>query len=284
MIKKFITYGNEEEGPFFVSYAAREGRFSMIADHFHDYYEMYLLVSGERVYFIKDRTYHIQQGDIVLINKNVVHKTTDPVSMQAPHHERIVCYLFDSFFSGLRPELSQLLKDTFSQTGPVIRFGVQEQLTVEPMVQQLLKELEEQAQGYEMILQHKVLELLLTISRSKLGSRYEQPLNAAEQKISEIVSYINDHYSESFSLQLLAEQFYMSPYYLSRKFKEITGFPLTEYINITRVKEAQRMLKETDLSITAVAEQAGFDNFSHFGKTFKRIAKVSPRSFRNGRN
>jgi transcriptional regulator GlxA family with amidase domain len=49
---------------------------------------------------------------------------------------------------------------------------------------------------------------------------------------------------------------------------------------LTRVKEAQRLLRESELTVSAVAERVGFDNFSHFGKTFKKISSVSPREYR----
>ncbi|WP_343044588.1 helix-turn-helix domain-containing protein [Saccharibacillus qingshengii] len=54
-----------------------------------------------------------------------------------------------------------------------------------------------------------------------------------------------------------------------------------EYVNLTRIREAQRLLRETRHSVTLVSELAGFDNFSHFGKMFKRLSGVSPREYRN---
>ncbi|MNY59192.1 HTH-type transcriptional activator RhaR [compost metagenome] len=63
-------------------------------------------------------------------------------------------------------------------------------------------------------------------------------------------------------------------------FKEVTGFGFSEYVNLTRVRQAQLLLKETGISVTAVSEQCGFGNFSHFGKIFKQLSGVSPREYR----
>jgi transcriptional regulator GlxA family with amidase domain len=49
---------------------------------------------------------------------------------------------------------------------------------------------------------------------------------------------------------------------------------------MVRIREAQRLLRETELSITEIAERVGFDNYSHFGKMFKRITSVAPRDYR----
>jgi transcriptional regulator GlxA family with amidase domain len=72
----------------------------------------------------------------------------------------------------------------------------------------------------------------------------------------------------------------MSPYYISRMFKEVTGFSFVHYLNLIRVKEAQRLLQRTEMKITDVALSVGFDNFSHFGKTFKSITQTTPREYR----
>jgi len=96
-----------------------------------------------------------------------------------------------------------------------------------------------------------------------------------------VVQYLNDHYAEPLSLTAVAEQFAISTYYLSRTFKSATGFAFSEYINLLRLKEAQRLLRETDLKITDIALRTGFDNFSHFGKAFKKMAALSPRAYRS---
>ena len=70
--------------------------------------------------------------------------------------------------------------------------------------------------------------------------------------------FINTHFAEPVRLEELAEQFEISPAYLSRMFKEITGFSLVEYVNLVRVQEAQRLLATTRLKVIVIAEQVGF--------------------------
>ena len=57
-----------------IEYDRRIGYFSMTDDHLHDHYELYYLLSGERIYFIKDRTYRVKAGDLVFVDRNTVHK------------------------------------------------------------------------------------------------------------------------------------------------------------------------------------------------------------------
>lgn len=81
----------------------------------------------------------------------------------------------------------------------------------------------------------------------------------------------------------IAEHFYISPHYLSRVFKEVTGLPLTEFVNMTRIREAQRLLRQTDAKIIDIAEQVGYGNLSHFGRVFKQQTGLSPLQYRKMR-
>ncbi|MNN63529.1 Bifunctional transcriptional activator/DNA repair enzyme AdaA [compost metagenome] len=145
----------------------------------------------------------------------------------------------------------------------------------------LLAELNEQPPGYRLHVQHMTGELLLFTARNfRRGSQPEIEPTPVQHKVSEIVRHINLHFGEPLELGDLARRFYISKSYLSRVFKEITGFGFAEYVNIVRVREAERLLRETDHSITVVSGLAGFDNFSHFGKMFKRLSGLTPRVYR----
>lgn len=92
--------------------------------------------------------------------------------------------------------------------------------------------------------------------------------------------YINTHFAEPLRLEELAERFEISPAYLSRMFKEITGFSLIEYINLVRVQEAQRLLTDTKMKVIAIAEQVGFGSLVQFGRVFRQITKTTPLRYR----
>ena len=80
----FPSYSNKN---FEISYNRPHKATSMPDNHYHDNYEIYYLLSGERYYFIKDRTYHIDRGDIVLINMYDMHRT---INFKTESYERIL--------------------------------------------------------------------------------------------------------------------------------------------------------------------------------------------------
>ncbi|MNB79444.1 Melibiose operon regulatory protein [compost metagenome] len=265
--------------PFKLEFDRRTGPYSMNSNHYHYQYEIFYLFQGERNYFVKDTAYHIRPGDLVLVESNALHKTSESGK---PNHERIVVYYSPGFFDSLRPAEKELLLAPFTQHTPVIRLNLQEQMQVEQLLYSMLDEMDEQAPGYTLKLQNLTAELLLYIARTvwKRGAQPEALTSPAQRKVTEIVRHINQHYGETLQLDGIAEAFYISKSHLSRIFKKITGFGYTEYVNLIRVREAERLLRDTDWSITLVSEDCGFDSLTHFGKVFKQISGVPPREYR----
>ena len=85
----------------------------------------------------------------------------------------------------------------------------------------------------------------------------------------QICAYLAANYQQKFSLTDVAARFYLSPYYLSRLFRRVTGQSIVDYINGRRIEAAQRLLESTDLNISAVAEQTGFASAAHFRRVFR---------------
>ena len=86
------------------------------------------------------------------------------------------------------------------------------------------------------------------------------------------------------SLTGLADRFYMSTYYLSHQFKEVTGFTLISYIQMTRIRNAQQMLIFSSKKITDIAEECGFTSFSQFNRMFNKFCGMSPREYKTKGN
>lgn len=103
---------------------------------------------------------------------------------------------------------------------------------------------------------------------------------AQEEEIQKAASYIYHHFREPLTLELVAERVHMSPAYFSRRFKKLTGFGYKEYLNYVRLKEASRMLLETELSVADIAQLCGFSDGNYFGDLFKKEKGISPREYR----
>jgi len=98
--------------------------------------------------------------------------------------------------------------------------------------------------------------------------------------VKQAAAYIQQNYTQSFSLEELAESIGVSRSYLSRIFKMDTGISPWDYLNRFRIQKAKELLLLTDESITAVAADVGYEDASYFSRVFLELAGCSPRAYR----
>ncbi|MNH99906.1 Bifunctional transcriptional activator/DNA repair enzyme AdaA [compost metagenome] len=264
------------QSALFIHHLKRNGFYTMQKNHFHDQYEIYYLLQGERTYFIKDRTYRIREGDFVFIDKYELHKTGDT---RKPNHERILLNFDDRF---LQPFNQSLLYEPFRMKIRQLSVAPQEREWVHQLLFDMLQETQQSLLGAETTLQAQLSRLLIWCARRfnrESGTNFEHQ-SPVHKKIAEIVVTINGSFEEPLSLDSVAKAHFISPYHLSRTFKQVTGFSFIEYINSIRIKEAQRLLRETDSKVTMIAEQVGYENIGHFGRVFKEITRTTPLDYR----
>lgn len=269
------------DAPFQFETISRSGTFNMSHNHSHNTYEIYYMRSGERFYFIKDRSYHVRPGDLVLIEPNVLHKTTEAYTVS---HERVLINFAPDCLSA---QMADIGLDVLAPFGdyPLIRLDGADKDYVEGLLDRMRQEQEKQEPGAAGCMKLLLAELLVWVYRYSAktapaeSERAEHP-TTLHRKVSDIVQYINDTYMEPLSLKTVAERFHISPYYLCHIFKEATGFTLLEYVHRMRVREAQKLLLATRLPMTAVAERVGFESGTHFGRVFKSVCGLSPLQYR----
>lgn len=274
-------YYEDDQGSFIVSYR-RALQHHMPASHFHNNYEIYYLISGGREFFIQDRTIAVQEGDVIIIPPNMLHRTTNA---PLPEHERLIVNIHQRHITSLNEQDHAIWEPLLEPKYRIIRSSLQERLLIEDIARLMKQEMEEQKPGFELYARTLTLQLLLHCCRHLQNTRTEPPayLSPMHERISEVVGYINRHYTEELSLHLVAERFYISPFYLSRFFKEATGFTFVEYVNSVRIKEAKKLLEHTGLKVAVIAAKVGFGSVAHFGRVFKAVTGHAPLHYRTGR-
>lgn len=100
-----------------------------------------------------------------------------------------------------------------------------------------------------------------------------------ENKVSGVQKYIEEHYMEKIQLEHLCFLFGTNKTTLCRNFKNVYGRSVTEYINMLKEKEAKRLLRENELSITEISERLGFTSIHYFCRFFKKETGHSPKEY-----
>ena len=99
----------------------------------------------------------------------------------------------------------------------------------------------------------------------------------------EILKYLEQHYQEDLSLSSVAERFSLSPGYFSTIFKKKAGHNFVHYLTSLRIREAKRLLLETQMTISEVALAVGYSSASFFIRSFKKTEGISPSEYRKGK-
>lgn len=276
-----ILFNGKIKG-FRIEKIRRDKHYSMPINHFHSYYEIYYLLSGHRNYFIGSRSYFVKKGDLVIVDANQIHRTSNFADFG---HERILLEFEPSLFT----EINSLFKDGLVETSVFSKSGVfsldeEEQSKIEKLLNSIMTEIQNQNTGYNGMVIAMLIELFTFIIRKQEKVRncdsFCGSIATSNHKIEEVADYISSHYSENINLDELSELFYMSKYHLCRTFKKYTGYTINEYININRVMQAKKLLTDTNISISKIAERTGYQSLTNFGKVFKQYMGKRPTEFR----
>ncbi|MDD7795849.1 AraC family transcriptional regulator [Clostridium sp. 'White wine YQ'] len=231
-----------------------------------------LLVNGGKGYIsIEDKRYRIEKGMLFYFNPSMTH--TIEVDEKLP-----MCFL-SVHFNYVELSYSE---DAWVTKGSdeLLPLNSMEKLmdyyTIDILFRKLTSLWDEKLLGYEFasktILQELLYEILKNIKRKK--SNYSTAL-----KVNNIISYLNENIKRKVTLNELSELVKLSPTYLSRSFKEITGYSIIEFFNKMKIDKAKELIIDGDKKVKEVAEVLGFKDEFYFSRIFKRIEGISPSEF-----
>lgn len=234
--------------------------------HYHEKHELYYLIEGSTKYFIEDELFVLKPGDFIFIPKNVYHKTRSDA-------ERILLHFDDTDF-GEREK--KYLAELFSNKHIVINNKHKDKLL--EIIYKIEKEEEKKRVGYQDMQKLYISELLILFSRYREDGGKEN-FSPTYQLVQDVAKYISENYADDLSLQRLSEKFNITPNYLSKQFKKLTDVALSDYINLTRISAAEKLLVTTDFSITEISMQCGFNDSNYFAAVFKKIKGITPKKY-----
>lgn len=99
--------------------------------------------------------------------------------------------------------------------------------------------------------------------------------------IQEAIEYINEHFNEKLTLELVASKTFMSPKYFSQLFKKITDISFSKYVNDIKIKHACKLLETTNYPAYRISMECGFSDPSYFNRVFTNTMDITPINYRN---
>jgi AraC-like DNA-binding protein len=253
--------------------------------HFHDVYELNLVVSGAGTRFVGDHISHFEAGDVVLMGPNLPHTWCGDggarVKRRSGIYQAVNVQFADGFLGESLPSDPEWhhVRALLARAARGISFSG----TTKEMVRERMLDLATRSGPAKLMAFLDILEVLSTAERFQLLSSLDHvPVlpGAREKRIDGVCTYINEHYTEQVTHADAAAIARMGTAGFSRFFKRTMGKTFTDYVTELRLAHACRLLIETDIAIAAIAYQSGFNNLSNFNRRFMQHKQVNPRVYR----
>jgi len=254
------------EKSLFVDKHIWKGGYHMPYFHYHTSYELFYVKSGTADFIIDNKSYTIKDSGMLVIPPYVPHRSMYAETAETHRIEiQIKSELLNANMHGILESLSKNICYTLS-------------LKYHESVTRLLNRLNDElysGKAYsEDMCQAYISELLVTMYRHAVCcSESNEGDESLPQKIME---YISENYACKITIPEIAETFNVCESYVYKTFKRHTGLKITDYVNFTRVMNAERLIRETCLSLTEIAYRCGFNDYNYFFSVFKKYKSMTP--------
>ncbi len=253
-------------------------------EHSHDFCELIVVTRGKSMHMLEGNEFPVTAGDVFLLQGHQQHHFFDRENLD------LINIMYDPEKIGL-PESDLrrmpgycalfLLEPTYRRQH---NFASRLHLKRVPLahVEQLAEEMENEcdndAPGREVALRAKLLELMVYLSRAYTSTDTTEA--HALLRVGNVIGALENDFSKDWKLEELQNIAHMSRSNLMRVFRKATGQTPIEYLVRLRIQRAMELLRNTDLNITEIALETGFNDSNYFTRQFKRINGSAPTAFR----
>lgn len=234
--------------------------------HYHDHYELYYLLSGQREYLIDNKIINIYPKSIVLIKPGIVHQTF------GSQFERLLIN-FNS--KALNTVFNQNLVSNILDNMPDFIVS-----TATNEINNFFTELYNAYSTNNLISSAiYAVQILMFIKENQNNISTINPSQDSDL-LTQIKFYINQNYKNLNTLEEIAEKFYISKYHLSHLFHKKLETTVINYLNNRKLAAAANLLRTTELPITEIAIESGFNTPAYLFKLFKKANGIAPLKYR----
>ena len=235
-----------------------------------DLFSVFILLDGEIDYIVEGNRLHLLPKDMLLVGNNEIHQSIFKKGLECEYV--LLMVNLDFFIKHNCTDLSDIFFNRSLGTDNIIRA----QRVVETGLFDIVKRLDNYTKEEKpnlVVVSGVIVELLYNLDRQITKSSKQ---NYHQEKIKNILEYINDHLTEKISLKDISNRFYLTREYLCRLFKQSTGFTVNKYISYKRIVLV-RELHLGGMPLSIACEKAGFNDYSAFYRAYSKIMNEPPR-------
>ena len=235
--------------------------------HTHSYTELFYIIGGNGQFQIDDERFPVRAHQLVIVNPNIIHTE---LSYEAHPLEYIVLGI-----EGLEISIPETNESRYCV------YTLPPENKVLTCMQNILLEMQEREPEHPMVCQAYMDILVVQLMRNTGTSMTQVSGNSpTNRQCATIRRYIDNHYKEQLTLDLLAAEANVNKYYLAHAYKQTYGISPINYMISRRIQEGKRLLVETDLSLSQISGILGFSSASYFSQSFRKAEGISPAEYR----
>lgn len=277
-LKENKPHGTKDD-PFSTYHIENAGRSFQIPVHWHDEFEIIYVRSGFLTVSISGESYIGKTGEAFVVSPGNLHLmgsqtgTVDYYTFLFPL--KYISFRTDDM---LDEKLLEPLNSGHLMICPRVKDTAKE--LCEQLVEIYMAKKDESESKITTQVGTKIILLQFILEMWKKGFVIENDTSGRNTVEKEMVSYIQQNFTGKISLREFGEQFHLSEKYISRYFKEHFHITLSQYVTYLRLEHAKQLLQDTDIPVTDVAMQSGYQNVSYFIRSFQKAYAVSPLKYR----
>ena len=263
----------------FEIYYYKDQHMKKVANHIHDYYEIYFFLEGDVSLEIEKKEYPLQYGDVAVVPPGLEHHAV--IHDESVPYRRFVFWITVDYLNRLMEDareygyLIQLVqtKGEYIFHHDRIAFN-----TIQTKVFHLLEEIYSNHFGKAAKVSLCVSDLLLHLNRTVYNERHERSVQEEQQLSERLIDYIEEHLEEELSLDRMVAEFFVSKYHIAHFFKDHIGMSVHQYVQKKRL-EACRDAIRNNMKISEAYLLFGFKDYSGFYKAFRKEYGMSPKEW-----
>lgn len=252
---------------------------SMQRQHYHDTYEIYLVIEGEKNLFLDDKKYLLKKGSLFVVEPFILHMTTCADSVYC---KRYIINLSPRELSPmLTKEETEILFERFSSC--VLYLDASKLQFVINCFEEIHRYKNLKNKLSNKLMQMEIVHLVDFICRKQSTQKaitLKNPTKKIETPVMKALYYINMNYTKHISLDFISEYANMSKSNFCLAFKKAVGDTFINYLNTLRTSNVHKLLLTTDFSLTEIAARTGFSSVDYLTRTFKKLHGISPSEMR----
>ncbi|RKN74187.1 AraC family transcriptional regulator [Paenibacillus ginsengarvi] len=279
---RFVAGQQKGTLPFYISCHQIGMSYPM---HYHDFAELSFVLDGSGTETINGCSHALKTGTMSLLLPHHIHELT---SSQANPVKLYSC-MFDMnilFGNPYEAYMNRWIHKIGSDLPSFHDFEGESLRTVSLLIEQLVQEYKESRIGRDAVLRGKLIEVVTYFLRGLMDGKEQthSPEQTQPVKAWSILRYIHLHYNEPISLSSVSAHFHLHPSYISRMFKEHTGKTVNDYMHELRIARAATLLMASEMSISDICLEVGYDNYRTFARVFREHHQMSPSDYRMSHN